>query len=610
MIEGAFLAMKKTFGTIGLILLAAVMALGAVACNGISSWKVSMVAGGEVTSNGGFLVEKGEYVYFINGVADYTEKNDFGTPVTGSLVVAKKNDLATTEIVVPKLMTAGDYTSGIAIYGDYVYYATPSTEKDTSGAIATGYLEFYKTKLDGSETVLFTRVNGNSTVYRFAEVGGKVYLVYTNAHDKNEDGATVTSIMCYDTATMKETTAVQDVASVSYTDFAQASTLTALYTKTVKNEITESNETYNELYAYTAGAEAPVLLASGKKWTGDAGSTSDVTYAVTAVNGEYVFYTVTRAADSDVKTYAIKTSELAKGSLDGAVKLEDATAATAAAIVLSPNEAYASVTLNEKTFLAKYDMLSQNATKYEIVAQADVSTLLFLKDGYAYYVTSSSYLARVATNGEGAEEILSNDTVSTAWYKPEAVEDKIFYVNTTDLGQSYVHYLSAMPVADAEPADVKGTFVGQRSDEDKVALVEIYLNKISSSSVRFSRDDDGEWLTDENGKRYNEDVVAARNAYAALDASLQKKVSTSAYELLTNAEAVLEATEVFMKLSETPYKDITADTLAAHKTLVADAEAALEALTETQQTMLKANRDDNLMWRLQEAKERIEDLED
>lgn len=605
------MAMKKTFKTIGLILLAAVMALGVAACNGIPSWNVSMVADGEVSSNGGFLVEKGDYVYFINGVADYTEQNDFGTPVTGSLVVAKKNDLATTEIVVPKLMTAGDYTAGIAIYGDYVYYATPSTEKDTSGAIATGYLEFYKTKLDGSETVRFTRVNGNSTVYRFVETGGKVYLVYTNANDKNEDGDTVTSLMCYDTEAMKETTVAQGVASVSYTALSQAATLTALYTKTVKNEITGSNETYNELYAYTAGAEEPVMVASGKNWTGEEGSTSDVTYAVTATNGNYVFYTVTRAADSDVKTYSIEASEIAKGSLDQAVRLEDTTAATASAIIVSLNEAYASVSLNSKTFLAKYDMLSQEPTKYEIVVQADISTLLLIEDGYAYYVNSSSYPARVALNGSAnEEEVLSNDTVSTSWYKPEVADGKIFYINTTDIGQSYVHYLSMTPVADADPADVKGTFVGLRSDEDKVALVEIYLNKIPTASVRFSQDEDGNWLTDENGNRYNEEVAAARREYDALDASLQKKVSESAYEILTNAEAVLKATEVFMKLTEEPYKDITAETLSVHEALVADAEAALEALTEAQQTMLKSNRDDNLMWRLQEAKERIEELKE
>ena len=207
--------MKKTFGKIGLVLLAAVVAFGAVACSA-PKWSVGMVATGEVSSNGGFLAEKGEYVYFINGVEDYTANNDFGKPVTGSLVVAKKSEPAKAEVVVPKLFTAGDYTAGVTIYGDYVYYATPSAEKDTTGAIATGYLEFYRTKLDGSETEMFTRVNGNGTVYRYLEVGGTVYLVYTNAYDENEDGDTVTSVVCYDTAAKKETTVAQDVASVTY----------------------------------------------------------------------------------------------------------------------------------------------------------------------------------------------------------------------------------------------------------------------------------------------------------------------------------------------------------------------------------------------------------
>ncbi|MBS1314870.1 MAG: hypothetical protein HP048_05945, partial [Clostridia bacterium] len=115
---------------------------------------------------------------------------------------------------------------------------------------------------------------------------------------------------------------------------------------------------------------------------------------------------------------------------------------------------------------------------------------------------------------------------------------------------------------------------------------------------------------DANGNRYNEAVEEARAFYEMLTKDQQKKVSEDALKLLTDADAVLEATEVFMKLSENPYKDITADTLAAHEKLVADAEAALAALTEDQQIMLKANTEDNLMWRLQEAKERIEDLKD
>ena len=99
----------------------------------------SGIPSGAVTSNGGFVVEKGEYVYFINGVETYTSDNTYGQPVKGSLMRITKSDLSagknTAEIVIPSLMVAADYSSGIYVYGDRVYYATPNNVKSTSGEI-------------------------------------------------------------------------------------------------------------------------------------------------------------------------------------------------------------------------------------------------------------------------------------------------------------------------------------------------------------------------------------------------------------------------------------------------------------------------------------------
>ena len=41
------------------------------------------VSDAEVESNGGFAVRKGDYVYFINGAADYTADNTYGKVVKG-----------------------------------------------------------------------------------------------------------------------------------------------------------------------------------------------------------------------------------------------------------------------------------------------------------------------------------------------------------------------------------------------------------------------------------------------------------------------------------------------------------------------------------------------
>ena len=47
-----------------------------------------------VSSNGGFAVEKGNYVYFINGSESNTADNTYGDVVKGSLMCISKKDLA------------------------------------------------------------------------------------------------------------------------------------------------------------------------------------------------------------------------------------------------------------------------------------------------------------------------------------------------------------------------------------------------------------------------------------------------------------------------------------------------------------------------------------
>ena len=137
------------------------------------------------TSNGGFAVEKDGYIYYINGREDYAASNEYGNVVKGALMRIKQDDLTAgkydaEDVVVPMLFAAQDYTSGIYIYGDYVYYATPTNDKNVQGEVNSSWIDFKRAKLDGTETMkgYYFRLSNNAVKYRFVEENGVVYCLY------------------------------------------------------------------------------------------------------------------------------------------------------------------------------------------------------------------------------------------------------------------------------------------------------------------------------------------------------------------------------------------------------------------------------------------------
>ena len=82
----------------------------------------------EISSNGGFAVEKGDYVYYINGRESYTASNN--DVVKGAVMRISKADLAarnysSVDTVVPSIVYSGNSNAGLDVYGDRVYYTTP-----------------------------------------------------------------------------------------------------------------------------------------------------------------------------------------------------------------------------------------------------------------------------------------------------------------------------------------------------------------------------------------------------------------------------------------------------------------------------------------------------
>ena len=153
-----------------------------------------------VYGNGGIAVKQGEYLYFVNGVSDYTSDNTFGKVIKGAIMRYDldtngdvKADTLTT--VVPKKVFSSSKNSGIYVYGDWIYYVTPAGEVDREGNALTDYVNFMRTKTDGSGTELLLQVKGNDVEYAFSHNALVYYLdgvLYSAKLEKNTKPVVIT----------------------------------------------------------------------------------------------------------------------------------------------------------------------------------------------------------------------------------------------------------------------------------------------------------------------------------------------------------------------------------------------------------------------------------
>ncbi len=286
----------------------------------LAQYQAAMANGGEVKSNGGFAVEKGDFVYFVNGVEATTANNAYGTPEKGALMRIAKSDLAEgkydeAKIVVPSIFTtqsvASGYTSqgtasGVYIYGDYVYYATPTTDKNLSGETGNAFIDVKRAKLDGTEAPM----SGNyirlpsSALYRFVQVDG----VDANADGEEDvfclyqESATATTLKSYNTATGEDVVLVKNATKFFY-DSADLTNPKVYYTMAVKldaEQDTPSSLKYNQIYCVDAAAK------------------------VTATDAGKASYTVTYS-DKDTKTYDFDEKAMNKNASARGYNLGDYT---------------------------------------------------------------------------------------------------------------------------------------------------------------------------------------------------------------------------------------------------------------------------------------------
>lgn len=179
--------MKKFLKSFLVVVVAVCVAMPLVACKKkvspttANTDNIKTVAG--VNTNGGMTVVNGEYLYFING-----SKTNDGTSAKdntrGAICRVKYNTetgetSGDMEVVVDEL--AGFSNGSISIFGDYLYYTTPCSDKNSSATVLYNKTVFKRYDLVNkkSYTIYTTELNDEDESLKFAYyvVGDSLNLV-------------------------------------------------------------------------------------------------------------------------------------------------------------------------------------------------------------------------------------------------------------------------------------------------------------------------------------------------------------------------------------------------------------------------------------------------
>ena len=425
------------------LILAVVLVIGAVFA-GCQSYKWGPVGttdgNADVVNNGSLAVQQGKYLYYINGMDSTSniakpEDNYFGkASVKGSIMkseIAEDGSLTGTAVVVPKMFYTGYTGGGIYIFGDWIYYVTPTTKTDNTGVVQVSYLEYYRTKTDGTETQQITMVEGSSVEYVFTD---NALLYYTSStlykvgytDEKVDKDATViaenvTDVLFNHASTYKKgQSSIQDY--VYYTQSYESGSLLS----------------GNKVYATDGGD--PVLLADSKTYgTDGADASRDKQFTFTLVSaanesdGVVVYYSKSSTVNGSTETagtFAIKFS--------GEKPVFDTTKE-----VIVAKDALTSLThigLENGVLVATsatsyiYTVDEEGIQNKETVTFSNTPTVLKAEVSensvVLYYVISNKLMKRELKDDSG-EINMSGAEIYTTWFAPTFVGDRLFYIDNT-----------------------------------------------------------------------------------------------------------------------------------------------------------------------------------
>ncbi len=200
--------------------------------------------------NGGMAVTSGGYVYFVNGRSSYeiyTKNNLTDKFELGGLYRAKLNEnnqitydedgnIENLSYISGNL--AGFETTSLYVFGDHIYYTTPTTNVDKQGELQTTKVDFCRMNVDGSNatTIYTSKTDAEQIDFEYYYADGGVYLLV------NENGKLI-QINCWGKFSKK--TIEENVASIVL--------------HTVEDDVFAS-DAYQHVYYTTTNDEGKILI--------------------------------------------------------------------------------------------------------------------------------------------------------------------------------------------------------------------------------------------------------------------------------------------------------------------------------------------------------------
>lgn len=471
---------KHVISIIAIALIVVLSLCVLVACNKYE-WDATSPADSSkpAESNGGYFVRQGDYAFIVNGY-DSSESvdNTWGTPVKNGVVRVKVNadgsfDNSTATVVVPKQVHTSYAEGGIAIYGEWIYYATPNTDEDKNGTASTTHTDFMRTKTDGSVTQLIITVNSRSSEYLFTE--SRILFYQNNEIDYVDFSGMKTDKSSDNMKGVTTGVLAENVTSVEWNYGSDV----IVYTKSETGDT--SYEFCNYIYTVKANGEGEEKLVADKyTYLAENEKANYVDYFASKVfsyslKGSYVendgkvtiYYTKSNYINSASESTGLYCVTVGYGEKLDVTKEKHLTFTDPSAIYALGYEKGALVTMSNSNVY----LVSESATKAEDVYNTIVigrsATVQKVVGGTVYYTDSNGKkvyaINLVASEGRFANEteVLSAN-FNTSWLTLDFVGNRLYFFDSDDY--NYVHYADLDAYQNSAIKDT--TFVGIMNQAD------------------------------------------------------------------------------------------------------------------------------------------------